>query len=1125
MRPRALHGLVGLSREREAAELEAHVGENPSWGLLNALLTLSSVRCQSPDVRRALEVLPVGLVGRDGRLLDCFLAGAEEMSGQASGVDELAPWFRSLLFCAEELDPRVGRLELEVEPASLSEETVQEAIRSVHYHAVRKLGDIDTANVAKHFASLPDAEEALKEAGRLAREYLAKRARPTEFALQSAFLNSLDADIRASIEDSNASSLAPEEELTGMHEGSGSGVADDTGPSSCPTSSEWSQELTGTQSELSEATVPTGEQVAAVCQMFRDAQCSREAAVRQEREHIDSLYRTRLAKELAQSPGRHGRDFTTLRTAQANNVVALPKSDVPDSVGSSRVLPGFVVSSRPGIQQPVHLNGVRACNVSGRSTMDIACALLSDTGSGTCLIGEADFKRLQAAGFARKVTRLHTSVEQIAGIGAVNLVLYHTSFCLNFGGVVVRFDDVPVLAGHQGILLGNDFHRTTRTVYDFDQCVDEKGCECEGFIVLRDSMRRPVSEPIFFSHAPTTGLMATTSLVEAAVPIAFNQDALMFERWCEKLVPVRVPAAALGGRPILILPLEDDRLKALPVMVSPGIYQPDKDGYLWLRVLNPSTLPVRLSPLTPMARFIIDPEVKDVDLEFTSEEIIETITLEPGCSELMRADILAMLQTRRRLFASKLGWTQIYKHSCPIGKDEIPPALPPRRLAPAEYAALKEAVDKQMKAGLLEYCSSPFNARPMMVPKFGGGFRCVLDFRKLNELVLKNGAGCAYPLPNLEGNLNSLAKAKWFTAIDLLMGFHQVELVDGLEGKLATAFSTPWGQMCYTRMPMGLTSSPGAFMMTVDAALRGLPPGIAVAYVDDILVPTDGDWDDHMRDVGLVFSALIEAGFTVNPKKVFMGMREVPYLGYIVGAFGTKPNPERTKAIFDMSFEQVRTDASAAARFAGMISFYSRFLKNLHITLAPFHALKAKHADIPKILGSLKFKAAFELLRHQLAEVTAITRPDYTKDFHVVVDTASSVGVGATLMQLEDVEDPQSLRPVAFWSHRLNEQEKGWHVRDQECYGLILALREWRSYVLGSHVMVKTDHKSLKWLMTTQHQQGSRVQGWVADIQQHDLEIDYLPGPENVVADCFSRAVVACLRVVMAGGCAFGAGG
>ena len=166
----------------------------------------------------------------------------------------------------------------------------------------------------------------------------------------------------------------------------------------------------------------------------------------------------------------------------------------------------------------------------------------------------------------------------------------------------------------------------------------------------------------------------------------------------------------------------------------------------------------------------------------------------------------------------------MYKHSIEIPPDAIPPALPPRRLAPAEYAALKEAVDKQMKAGILEWCSSPFNARPMLVPKLGTSqMRCVLDYRQLNQLVLKARNGCNYPLPSIEGNLASLAKAKWFSCVDMLSGFHQIEMEDGLSGKLATAFSTPWGQACYTRLPMGLTSSPGAFQMVFHSLPAFIP--------------------------------------------------------------------------------------------------------------------------------------------------------------------------------------------------------------------------------------------------------------------------------------------------------------
>ena len=988
---------------------------------------------------------------------------------------------------------------------------VQRATEYIHFKAIRQMGDISPETVKKYFSSMEDPVQALEAASQGARAYLSRRSTHATHMAFSGFLDILDSKLGKALGVDEPTGPTSSDDLT-------SGMEERTGDDAVNLDKEMHAKLMAdAKHDLDSAPPCSDTQAKLVCQMFKDAQASARHAVRLEREYIDSVYRTRLRTMMgtAQTLSASG-----LNTARVYHTRTVPRCSEPDAVVSSfPPAHRFVVSSRPGIQSPVHLNNVRACSASGAQSVAISCALLGDTGSGTCLIGEADFKRLQALGVAIRVSKLNTSVEQIAGIGAVNLVLYHASFHLDFGGEVVRFEDVPVLSGHDGILLGNDFHRATRTVYDFDECYDADGVAHDGFIVLRDSERRPVSTPIFFSHAPAVRhpRTASTSLAESAVPIAFNPEALNVPKWSETLLRVRVPAAALGDHPILVLPLDDDRVKALPVLVSAGIYKPDTEGFVHLRVINPTQQRVRIAQLSALARFIIDPSFKDADLEFTSEQIIENITLSPGCTHLMREDILAMLQTRRRLFASKLGWAHGYQHSVDIPPDAIPPNIPPRRLAPQEYAALKEAVDKQMKAGLLEYCSSPFNARPMMVPKFGGGYRCVLDYRRLNELVLKAGSGCSYPLPSVESNLNSLAKAKWYTAVDLLMGFHQLEMVDGLRGKLATAFSTPWGQMCYTRMPMGLTSSPGAFMSVVDAALRGLPPGIAVAYVDDILIPTDGDWNDHLRDVGLVFDRLLAAGFTVNPKKVFMGMREVPYLGYLVGSAGTRPNPERTKAIFDMAFEQIRTDAAAAARFSGMISFYSKFLKNLHITLAPFHALKAKHADVPSILNSLKLQAAFEVLRHQLATVTSLTRPDYSKDFHLAVDTASSVGVGAALMQLDDDSDPTSLRPVAFWSHRLTENERGWHVRDQECYGMVCALREWRPYILGTHTNVLSDHKSLKWLMSTNHANGSRVQHWVADIQQYDLEINYLPGHDNVVADCFSRAVTLCLRVLFVG--------
>ena len=91
--------------------------------------------------------------------------------------------------------------------------------------------------------------------------------------------------------------------------------------------------------------------------------------------------------------------------------------------------------------------------------------------------------------------------------------------------------------------------------------------------------------------------------------------------------------------------------------------------------------------------------------------------------------------------------------------------------------------------------------------------------------------------------------------------------------------------------------------------------------MDDVIVHTDGTFEDHMRDVGQVFDRLIGAGFSVRADKVRIGMRELPYLGFYVGRYGTRPDNEKTRPITEMPFP---TDLAGAARYAGCRSICRR---------------------------------------------------------------------------------------------------------------------------------------------------------------------------------------------------------
>jgi len=60
-------------------------------------------------------------------------------------------------------------------------------------------------------------------------------------------------------------------------------------------------------------------------------------------------------------------------------------------------------------------------------------------------------------------------------------------------------------------------------------------------------------------------------------------------------------------------------------------------------------------------------------------------------------------------------------------------------------------------------------------------------------------------------------------------------------------------------------------------------------YLDDILV-VSANFEDHLRDVGLVLDRLKDAGLYLKPSKSLFAREEVVYLGFIVSAVGVTPN-------------------------------------------------------------------------------------------------------------------------------------------------------------------------------------------------------------------------------------------
>jgi hypothetical protein len=110
-------------------------------------------------------------------------------------------------------------------------------------------------------------------------------------------------------------------------------------------------------------------------------------------------------------------------------------------------------------------------------------------------------------------------------------------------------------------------------------------------------------------------------------------------------------------------------------------------------------------------------------------------------------------------------------------------------------------LDKNLKKGFIRRSESPAGHPILFVPKKDGSNRLCVDYRKLNDITIKN----RYPLPNISELQDQLAGAQYFTALDLQGAYNLICMKEGEEWK--TAFRTRYGLYEYLVMLFGLTNA------------------------------------------------------------------------------------------------------------------------------------------------------------------------------------------------------------------------------------------------------------------------------------------------------------------------------
>jgi hypothetical protein len=167
----------------------------------------------------------------------------------------------------------------------------------------------------------------------------------------------------------------------------------------------------------------------------------------------------------------------------------------------------------------------------------------------------------------------------------------------------------------------------------------------------------------------------------------------------------------------------------------------------------------------------------------------------------------------------------------------------PYRMATPELAELKEHIKELLEKGFIYSSSSPWGAPMIFVPKNDGTQRVCMDYRALNEVVIKN----KYPLPRIDDLFDQLHGACVFSKINLRSGYHQLKIRECDISK--TAFISWYGLYEYTMMSFGLTNALAYFMYLMNKVFMEYLDKFVVVFINDILVysKSEEEHEEHLR--------------------------------------------------------------------------------------------------------------------------------------------------------------------------------------------------------------------------------------------------------------------------------------
>jgi len=242
--------------------------------------------------------------------------------------------------------------------------------------------------------------------------------------------------------------------------------------------------------------------------------------------------------------------------------------------------------------------------------------------------------------------------------------------------------------------------------------------------------------------------------------------------------------------------------------------------------------------------------------------------------------------------------------------------------------------------------------------------------------------------------LDEVGKRKVFTKLDLRWGYNNVRIKEGDEWK--AVFTMYIGAYEPTVMYFGLTNSLATFQTMMNNLFWDLINQRDTAtFIDDILVATDTE-EGYDKLVEEVLKRLEENNLFVKPEKCKWKVREVEFLGVVIGPRGVEMQKEKVEGILNWTISK---NTKEVQKFLGLANYYRRFIKDFAKIAAPLHILVRKEQ---KWKWEKEQEKAFRRLKEVFTIEPVLAILDIDKEMRVEANALDYATGGVLSLKCED---------------------------------------------------------------------------------------------------------------------------